>query len=337
MKRLNKVIYEVNGKDCFVKAKDNSFPIERTLFSFVKYDTTTMKALYSGDFYLDFGSCLQLISDVERGILQRDIANEIKRMNAENQKYPKPVRQYMGGNMKDTSKRSDGRALARMLTIEPGTKMPYILKYMEGEGKEDAEGKLIIPSWWSDKGKKPDFTILVPCSSEDMGKLIHMIKAHINGYIASCYMKGTYEMEYQGKADSTNQSKSQQQQQSTTSMVPQGNHVPQNNRGQKPHTVYTPSTTAAANQEGETSDERYTEATFKTAPSLIEGSAGLYTCHLDIKGKDLQLYFTSDKVKEYKEEIIKAAQTKKTVILSYVIVRDEEKNAYTYFMSLKSK
>lgn len=332
MKRLDKVIYEVNGKDCFVKAKNNSFQIEKVIFSFVKYDTKTMKAINSGDFYLDFESCLHLVCDAERGILQKDIVNEQKRMKEENQQYAKPVRQYMGGIMKDKAQRNDGCPLARILTIEPGNRSPYILKYMEGAGNMDKNGKLITPSWWSDKNKKPDFTIIVPCSSEDMCKLLNMLKAHINGYITSCYLKGTYEVDYQEKTYNTSTSAASQS-------VPQtaaAQMKPQEIRGQKPHTVYTPST-EQGNQEGETSDERYIEASFKTTPSLIEGSAGLYTCNIDVKGKDLQLYFTSDKVKEYKEDLLQVSKTKEKLVLSYVIVRDEEKNAYTYFMSLKRK
>lgn len=331
MRRLDKVIYEVNGKDCFVKAKNNSFQIEKVIFSFVKYDTKTMKAINSGDFYLDFESCLHLVCDAERGILQKDIVNEKKRMQEENQQFAKPVRQYMGGSTKDKAQRNDGCPLARILTIEPGNRSPYILKYMEGAGNMDKNGKLITPSWWSDKNKKPDFTIIVPCSSEDMWKLLNMLKAHINGYITSCYLKGSYETEYKENANTANSSTALQSAYPTAARA-----TTQNTPGQKPHTVYTPST-EQGNKEGDTSEERYIEASFKTKPSLIEGSAGLYICNIDVKGKDLQLYFTADKVKEYKEELLQVSKTKEKLILSYVIVKDEEKNAYTYFMSLKRK
>lgn len=342
MGRLDKVIYEVNGKDTFVKVKNGSFQIEKAIFSFVKYDPQTNKSLNSGDFYMDFENCMKLANDIERGILQRDMQKEIERMKAENAKYAKPVRQYQGGVTKEKAKRTDGNALARIMTIEPGLKSAYVIKYMEGAGKLDDKNKLITPIWWSDKNTKADFMILVPCSSEDMEKLLVMLKTHISSYITSCYMNGSYEKDFQeNKPGNNGNANNYQKPQETQKPAQKPVQVPTNNSpGKKPHSVITPVATSAVtqqnaqNEEGETSDQRYMKVKFISAPTYIEGSNGLYNCKVDIQGKSLVLYFTDDTAKTYKQVIQQFVESAVEAQICYVIVKDEQKKAYTYFMGM---
>lgn len=333
MKRLDKVIYEVNGKDTFVKVKNGSFQIEKAVFSFVKYEPATNKSLNSGDFYMDFENCMKLSNDIERGVLQRDMQAEIQRMKAENARYAKPVRQYQGGVTKEKAKRADGNALARIMTIEPGLKSAYVIKYMEGAGRLDDKNKLITPVWWSDKNAKADFMILVPCSSDDMEKLLIMLKTHISSFITSCYVGGAYEKEYPDNKSGSAAYAAQKPQEAPKAVQVPENHSP----GRKPHTVITPVSGAknvVQNEEGETSDKRYMQVRFLSVPAYIEGSNGLYNCKVDVKGKNLILYFTDDTAKVHRELISKHVKEAAEVQIGYVIVRDEQKKAYTYFMEM---
>ena len=325
MKRLSKIIYEVNGKDTFVKVKNNSFEIEKVVFSFVKYEEKSKKSINSGDHYLDFATCLSLCRDIDKGLLQRDVRMELERIKKENQKYAKPVRQYQGGITEEKAGRKDGHAVARILSIEPGSKYPYILKYTEGPAKTDATTKLITPLWWSDKNYKADFQILVPCSEEDITKLAMMLMTHIQSYISSCYQTDKYMVDYEDKGKQNAKSSS--------------------NRTSAPQGSRTGNTTSATSQKkeeksevGETSEKREMEVLFDSLPSHIEGTDGLYISGVKIGNKKLDLYYTPDIYKQDKSKIEEAYKAQTIAKIKYVIVKDPNNtdSKYTYFMGFVS-
>lgn len=74
---------------------------------------------------------------------------------------------------------------------------------------------------------------------------------------------------------------------------------------------------------------------FLTVPAYIEGSSGLYSCKVEVMGKTLILYFTDDMAISYRELIMKHVNASDEVQIGYVIVKDEQKKAYTYFMEME--
>ena len=333
MKKLDKVIYEINGKDTFVKVKNNSFEIEKTIFSYVKYDSATHKAISSGNFYLDFASCVSLFREIDKGILQRDVKMELERCKKENQKYPKAIRQFQGGIPEEKAGRADKKALARVMSIEPGTSnpqnYPYVLKYQEGAGKTNPENKLITPLWWSDKNIKPDMQIFVPCSESDMVKMGLLLYSHMNAFIASRYALGSYLSSYDanGKKQETTEYQEPRNQTKTTVKPVVGKNISAEPKPQNKEAY------------GDTSETRNMQVKFTTLPSYIEGTNGLYTCRVDVKGRNLELYFTGMSYSEHKERIKEAFSKEEIVSIQYVIVKDpnDSKNAYTYFMGITNK
>lgn len=328
VKRLSKVIYEVNGKDTFVKVKNNSFEIEKAVFSFVKYDESNKKCQQSGDYYLSFADCMSLYRDIDKGLLQRDVRNELERCKKENQKYAKAVRQFQGGVPEEKAGRNDKLATARIFSIEPGTKYPYVLKYTEGPAKTNPTNKLITPLWWSDKTYKADFQILVPCSEEDIMKLALLLHSHIQGYISSCYTTDKYMADYDEKG---------KQKASTTSQESAGQNAGRAAGKSKPHTTASPVVTKkneTKQEEGVTSDKRAMKVVFTTLPTYIEDTEGLYTSEVSVKGKTLSIYYTSDVYKKYVEQIKEASKAQKEIGIQYVIVQDptDAKLKFTYFM-----
>lgn len=321
MKRLSKVIYEVNGKDTFVKVKNNSFEIEKAVFSFVKYEEKSKKLINSGDYYLDFASCLSLYRDIDKGLLQRDVRVELERIKKENQKYAKPVRQYQGGITEEKAGRKDGHALARILSIEPGSKYPYILKYTEGPAKTDAATKLITPLWWSDKNYKADFQILVPCSEEDITKMALMLMTHIQSYVSFCYHTDEYMVDYDDKGKQNAKS-----------------NKPSTSQASRTNTTTSGAAQKEKSEAGETSEKREMEILFDSIPSYIEGTDGLYISGVKIGNKKLDLYYTSDVYNQSKSKIEEAYKAQTAVKIKYVIVKDpnDKDSKYTYFMGFVS-
>ncbi len=192
-KRLSKEIKGIFALNTFVKAKSDSFTIEKLILSFVK--TENKQSVECGNYYLDFGEALVLCEEIINGSLKRDIIESKQEADAKRAQYARWVRNFQGGVPSGKAGRSDRKALSRVFTIVPGNdlnKYPIVFKYEEGPG-EDSEGDIITPLWWKrNSGYRFEKQILVPMTYNSCLALALLVKAHIEGYIANCYADGTY-------------------------------------------------------------------------------------------------------------------------------------------------
>lgn len=183
-------ITSINNHTSFVKAKANSFGIERLQLSFVNYDSETKKLSHSIDCFLKFDEALYLCNMILQQQLARLNKKERERCKQTGEKYCKAIfTSTLGGiheeKVRRKNLRSDGKAISRHFTISPGLKQDYVITCLQGAGHSNEKG-LIVPDG------NPDITIRVACSSSDLRKFALMIKSHIEGYISSQYAKGNY-------------------------------------------------------------------------------------------------------------------------------------------------
>ena len=183
-------ITSINNLSSFVKAKANSFGIERLQLSFVNYDSETKKLSHSLDCFLKFDEALYLCNMILQQQLARLNKKERERCKQTGEKYCKAIfTSTLGGiheeKVRRKNLRSDGKAISRHFTISPGLKQDYVITCLQGAGHSNEKG-LIVPDG------NPDITIRVACSSSDLRKFALMIKSHIEGYISSQYAKGNY-------------------------------------------------------------------------------------------------------------------------------------------------
>lgn len=130
----NDLIFSINTKTTFMKAKP-CFNIEKVLFSFVSFDEAAeagSKIKDNVDFYMSIDDALYLSWLITEGHLTKMIKKEA----AKGEKYPKAVYTRQGGIQADKCKekgiRTDDAALARVLSITPGSKQPYVFKIEQG-------------------------------------------------------------------------------------------------------------------------------------------------------------------------------------------------------------
>ena len=183
-------ITSINNLSSFVKAKANSFGIERLQLTFVNYDSENKKLSHSIDCFLKFDEALYLCNMILQQQLARLNKKERERCKQTGEKYCKAIfTSTLGGiheeKVRRKNLRSDGKAISRHFTISPGLKQDYVITCLQGAGHSNEKG-LIVPDG------NPDITIRVACSSSDLRKFALMIKSHIEGYISSQYAKGNY-------------------------------------------------------------------------------------------------------------------------------------------------
>lgn len=192
---LDKVFYEINGKNTFCKVKSNAFNIEKVQFAFVEFNTTTKKSNYSIDLYLSFDKALLFSNDILSGRIPKLAKSE----KAKGDKYPKSVWQSpLGGTSEAEAKRrnlrSDGKAISRFFTLSPGSSQPYILTAVQQAGETLGNG-LIKPIGQAEKA------IRVPLDIDTLKSLALLIRTHINSYISAQYLPtGSYYKEFERNA-----------------------------------------------------------------------------------------------------------------------------------------
>lgn len=185
--KKNEVIYSINTRDKFLKFKTTAFEINKVVASFVHFDASKehgSQIVAQADFYLSFEDAKLLAEDILTGKITQLIKAEMAKGN----KYPKPVWSLQGGINANTCAekqiRTDGKALARVMSIQPGTKFPYVFRIEQGPGKETPEG-LIVPEW-----SKPEISMYIPCDGDTIRKTALMLNSCIDAKITADMIAG---------------------------------------------------------------------------------------------------------------------------------------------------
>ena len=179
----NKTIFEINGLNTFVKIKTNAFNINKLLLSFVNYDkkNNNNKLLKNIDIYMNIPDALLFANDILSGRIYKLAVAE----KAKGAQYPNAVWQSaLGGTPEKRANREDGKAISRYWNIKPGAKKPFVLTAYQSAGHTIETG-IIVPEG------KPEFSIMVPCTNDDLKKLALMIQYEIQGFITASYLVDT--------------------------------------------------------------------------------------------------------------------------------------------------
>lgn len=332
-KRYGKEIANINGIDSFVKVKNNSFEIERVIFAFVKYDTSTNKAIKFGDYYMDFGDALILVREITSGILMKNIYQEAERAKAAGERYAKKVRQFQGGTVREGEK-----TVARIFSIVPGTanpNYPVVFQYEEGEGEKDLESGLIKPLWWKrGSGVKADVQIHVPMSANDLIKLALLLQMHMQGFISSCYGNDSYKVDYSGNVAESESSftgkhssgTARTQSNSTKNSVQRTDNVQKNSASPEK-----PATAAVSTNASKPYD---VVCKFASCFMRIEGNPNLLYADIAKDGKTCTIWFQNSVLKASgrEQEFLKAMKNNVDVKLQ-LQNHVEGGNKYAYFVA----
>lgn len=194
-KRFDKDIFEINGKDTFVKIKVNAFPIGKVLMSFVKFDPITKKRLDSIDIYVSFEDMRVFCNDIVSGKIPMQCEESKKQARESGSKYPKEVWMNMGGTDEEKCKtrklRTDGKAISRVLKFSPGSSQPFIFQAEQGVGESNTKG-LIVPRY----GTKPDKLIRVPCTPLVLKQFALLTIDFMQSWITYQFISGAYDSTY---------------------------------------------------------------------------------------------------------------------------------------------
>lgn len=250
-------IIRKDGKDCLMEVNTQSFTIGKVQFVFAKYDPNKPQGQRTTDrivIYLDFATALEFSQSILDGRLSKLLVEANNKFKQTQKPWDKNVSISMGGTAHPKN-RTDGKAESRTLSAQLGTNKPIALVASSGPGNVNDKG-LIVP-------EKPEHSVFITLSAEDIREVALMIKCNVEAYIQyehlhkmwayepvmnqqnqqSGYNNQTQQSQQpqqynQGKNQNYQQQIPQQQQQSQYQQQNRGNYqqsqpsqVPQNQQG----------------------------------------------------------------------------------------------------------
>ncbi len=158
-------VWRADSADSFVEVMLTGLVYDKVLLNFCRYDASKEKnqrMIGSVGVFMDIYEAQRLARDILSGRICA-LGTAAKKKAAETgSKYAPNVFSVSGGT--SASRRSDGKAVARTFSIAPGSKYPWILCAMQGEGEEVGSGLIKM------KGKA-DVIVRVPLSNEKLKEL----------------------------------------------------------------------------------------------------------------------------------------------------------------------
>lgn len=185
-------IVRIDGKEVFVEVVNSGFEIGKVILRFIKYNekaAAKSKFVHDISIYLNLDKFLVLANDVLSNKLPKEGLIALATAKKADYKFAKHIYLHQGGVgkaklAKQNKTRPDGMALARHFKITPSfnEKFPWVLSAEIGPGEEQGNG--IIAAKY---GNRPEEIVRVAMSSEDLKKMMLIVKSHIDGFIASQY------------------------------------------------------------------------------------------------------------------------------------------------------
>lgn len=190
-------IIRKDGSNCFVEVLNSAFNINRVILRFVTYDLNKPSgSRYTNDvtIYCTFEEFFRISHDL---LISKKLLSQIKQESVKaeerskvsgKREYAIPTTLLQGGTSEKAlaakgKSRPDGLAIARVLKIFLGYKMPIMLKAEQGPGKSNATG-LIVPV----KGAPLEQSVQIGLTMDDCKELFLLVEKHIEAYLASKYI-----------------------------------------------------------------------------------------------------------------------------------------------------
>lgn len=184
---LERVFYKVNNKETFANFHASMFPYNKVKVDFVRHNGG--KRVDSIETYVDIYEMLALGELIRTGKLSENAKAEYTRVKQTGDKYAKAIWESMGGTSaqkcKDRGWRNDGQAMARSISIAPGSRQPYILKAIQGAGKEQENGLITMVG-------APEKNILVATDLQGLVKMAIAVELDFTAYISGCYAQNLF-------------------------------------------------------------------------------------------------------------------------------------------------
>lgn len=238
-------IIRKDGKDCLMEVNTQAFSIGKVKLVFAKYDPNKPKGQRTTariEIYLDFSTALEFSQSILDGRLSKLLVEANKKFEQTQKPWDKNVSISMGGTAHPKN-RTDGKAESRTLSAQLGTNKPIALVASSGPGNVNDKG-LIVP-------EKPEHSVFITLSAEDIREVALMIKCNVEAYIQYEHLHKMWAYEpvmnqqnqqsgYNGQAQQSQQQAQQQQsqyqQQNRGSyQQPQQSQTPQNQQGYNQH------------------------------------------------------------------------------------------------------
>ena len=249
-------IIRKDGKDCLMEVNTQAFSIGKVKLVFAKYDQNKPKGQRTTariEIYLDFSTALEFSQSILDGRLSKLLVEANKKFEQTQKPWDKNVSISMGGTAHPKN-RTDGKAESRTLSAQLGTNKPIALVASSGPGNVNDKG-LIVP-------EKPEHSVFITLSAEDIREVALMIKCNVEAYIQYEHLHKMWAYEpvmnqqnqqsgYNGQAQQSqqyNQGQNQNYQQQAQQQQPQ---YQQQNRGgyQQPQQSQTPQNQQGYNQQ----------------------------------------------------------------------------------------
>lgn len=184
---LERIFYKINNRETFANCHASMFPYNKVKIDFVRHNNG--KRVDSIETYVDIHEMLALGEMIRTGRLSVLAKAEFARVKESGDKYAKAIWESMGGTnaqkCKERGWRSDGQAMARTISISPGTRQPYILKALQGAGKEQETGLISMVG-------APEKSILVATDLQGLVKMAIAVDLDFTAYISGCYAQNMF-------------------------------------------------------------------------------------------------------------------------------------------------
>lgn len=170
-------IIRKDGKDCLMEVNTQAFSIGKVKLVFAKYDQNKPKGQRTTariEIYLDFSTALEFSQSILDGRLSKLLVEANKKFEQTQKPWDKNVSISMGGTAHPKN-RTDGKAESRTLSAQLGTNKPIALVASSGPGNVNDKG-LIVP-------EKPEQSVFITLSAEDIREVALMIKCNVEAYI----------------------------------------------------------------------------------------------------------------------------------------------------------
>lgn len=170
-------IIRKDGKDCLMEVNTQAFSIGKVKLVFAKYDPNKPQGQRTTariEIYLDFSTALEFSQSILDGRLSKLLAEANNKFKQTQKPWDKNVSISMGGTAHPKN-RTDGKAESRTLSAQLGTNKPIALVASSGPGNVNDKG-LIVP-------EKPEHSVFITLSAEDIREVALMIKCNVEAYI----------------------------------------------------------------------------------------------------------------------------------------------------------
>jgi len=179
-------ILRIDGRNCFIEVKSDSFEFDKMHLEFATYDMSKPAGQrYTNHIhiYVSINDWFALCCEAASGALLYQARQH------KGAATPGLLYECLGGTSAKKlasygNARADKKSLSRVMKLLSAEKADYLLIADSGPGEENATG-LIVPKW----GKNPENHVAISLNARTLTGMLCLAKAHYEAWLSSQYMK----------------------------------------------------------------------------------------------------------------------------------------------------